>query len=53
MQSSIYLKQIGDVLFEVQGNNVYCMDPAKIGTLLLGSEGTQASTRNYLREDHS
>ncbi len=40
--------QVGDVLFEVQGNNVYCTDPARIGAQLLGPEGTQASLPSAL-----
>jgi C-terminal processing protease CtpA/Prc len=32
---------IGDVLFEVNGNNVYCSNPAQIGNLLLGVENSQ------------
>mmetsp|Transcript_33876 Transcript_33876/g.89672 ORF Transcript_33876/g.89672 Transcript_33876/m.89672 type:complete len:136 (+) Transcript_33876:17-424(+) len=35
------LIQTGDVLYEVQRNNVYCLDPERIGGLLLGQEGTQ------------
>ena len=33
--------QIGDVLFEVNRNNVYCTNPEEIGGYLLGHEGTQ------------
>lgn len=33
--------QVGDVLFEVNGNNVYCSNPEQIGNLLLGVEGSQ------------
>lgn len=33
--------QIGDVLFEVNRNNVYCLNPEEIGGYLLGHEGTQ------------
>mmetsp|Transcript_33687 Transcript_33687/g.79745 ORF Transcript_33687/g.79745 Transcript_33687/m.79745 type:complete len:143 (-) Transcript_33687:108-536(-) len=32
---------VGDVLFEVNGNNVYCSNPEQIGNLLLGVEGSQ------------
>ena len=37
------------MLSEVQGNNVYCLDPAKIGSLLLGPEGTQVSVWGHIR----
>mmetsp|Transcript_27235 Transcript_27235/g.55599 ORF Transcript_27235/g.55599 Transcript_27235/m.55599 type:complete len:148 (+) Transcript_27235:163-606(+) len=33
--------QVGDVLFEVNENNVYCTNPEQIGNLLLGVEGSQ------------
>ena len=29
------------MLFEVNGNNVYCSNPEQIGNLLLGIEGSQ------------
>ncbi len=35
--------QVGDVLYEVNEKNVYCMNPELIGGLLLGYEGTQVS----------
>ncbi len=39
---SLYI-QVGDVLYEVNEKNVYCMNPELIGGLLLGYEGTQVS----------
>mmetsp|Transcript_6572 Transcript_6572/g.15006 ORF Transcript_6572/g.15006 Transcript_6572/m.15006 type:complete len:146 (-) Transcript_6572:122-559(-) len=50
------LIHIGDVLFEVNGTNVYCEKPETIGNLLLGTEGSpvelvfkRASTGNLHR----
>jgi hypothetical protein len=33
--------QTGDILYEVNRNNVYCTNPEEIGGYLLGHEGTQ------------
>mmetsp|Transcript_11373 Transcript_11373/g.27888 ORF Transcript_11373/g.27888 Transcript_11373/m.27888 type:complete len:130 (+) Transcript_11373:27-416(+) len=37
--------EVGDVLFEVDGTNVYTTDPKQIGPILLGSEGTAVELR--------